>query len=784
MFVFISRIAKDKRKQPTTEHLTQVAELASKWAKAVGFEQTAHLTALLHDMGKFSEAFLTYLYEQDKSKRGSVIHSTQGARYIYEAATKGDNLSAFIAEMIGLCIAGHHGVLMDGLSPDGGTPFLERILTPDTNKLHFDEVKEEFLKNGCLLTDLKASLDASKKELQRFIEECNIQNLNTAFMIHMLTKFLFSCIVDADRYNAYCFETKTESVFTKPPWERFLSRLENFLTDKNNKSDKPVDRIRRDISNKCRTAANRMRGIYQLEVPTGGGKTLSSLRFALKHAQMHGMERIIYVIPYLSILEQTADSIREALGLSADDPSILEHHSNLIPPEDEEKAQEVKLLTDRWNASIVITTAVQFLESVFSEKASKLRKFHNMANAVLIFDEVQSLPVKCVHLFNDTANYLSVFGKSTILLCTATQPLLDHVEHRMCLASSSNLIVNMENDFSALNRTRIIDSRISKAYTCEVLADFVLEKQRVNGNCLVILNTKRTVTDLFITIKKRLKDCGQPIKLYHLSTLMCPEHRINVIEEIKSEIEHEPVICISSQLIEAGVDISFGCIIRACAGLDSITQAAGRCNRHGEDPNGREVYIVNLADENLTRLPDIKIGAEITERIINEGFSDLLSKQALKRYYNEYFYKRAGEMNYHIGTNVNLYDLLSVNQKGSSAYKNRPHHGTKPPQFRQALKTAGENFCVIENNATSVLVPYGKGSALAEEYCRLELSKKTALLQKMGRYSVSLYRYQIEKLNEAGALSNLDDGLLILDKEFYYDERGVDMERDMKFQNY
>ena len=227
------------------------------------------------------------------------------------------------------------------------------------------------------------------------------------------------------------------------------------------------------------------------------------------------MERIIYVIPYLSVLEQAANGIREALGISADDPSFLEHHSNLIPPDDEEKAKGIKLLTDRWDVPIVITTAVQFLESVFSEKASKLRKFHNMTNAVLIFDEVQFLPVKCINLFNDAANFLSMFGKSTVLLCTATQPLLDNVEHRIRLSPKPNLAANMRNDFSALNRTRIINNCIKEKYTSEVLADFVLEKQRRNGNCLVILNTKKNVIDLFKAIKvcvadnvRRFKNAG------------------------------------------------------------------------------------------------------------------------------------------------------------------------------------------------------------------------------------------------------------------------------------
>lgn len=781
--MFIARIAKDNRQQLSTVHLLGVAKLAAKWAETVGVEQIARLAALLHDMGKFSRAFLTYLYEHDQSKRGHVIHSTQGARYIYEISQE-DNLSAFIAEMVGICVAGHHGVLMDGLSPTGETPFLNRILTSDTSKLHWEEVKEEFLKNRCLLSDFEVSLDASKIEIQQFIDECKSRNLNTPYMILSLTKFLFSCIVDADRYDAYCFETNSEPVFSIPSWDYFLSRLERFLADKNKKLHRPIDRIRREISNKCCLAANCSPGIFQLEVPTGGGKTLSSLRFALDHARKHGMERIIYIIPYLSVLEQTANSIREALGLSADDPIILEHHSNLLPPEDEEKAQEVKLLTERWDTPIVITTLVQFLESVYSEKASKLRKLHNMTNTVLVFDEVQSLPVKCIHLFNDAVNFLSVFGKSTVLLCTATQPLLDRVDRPVFLASRPNLITNMENEFGALRRTRIITSHVMKPYTYEELADFVLEKQRTNGNCLVILNTKRTVADLFTAIKKRLNNCGQPVKLYHLSTLMCPQHRLDVIEQIKSEIGHEPIICISSQLIEAGVDISFGCVIRACAGLDSIAQAAGRCNRHGEDPNGRNVYIINLADENLARLPDIKIGAEITKRIIDEDYTDLLSKQALERYYEEYFYKRAYEMNYPIGEESNLYDLLSVNRTGSDAYRNRTHDDIKPPRFRQALQTAGENFCVIENNSIGVIVPYGKGLTLAEEYRHAGLSEKPTLLRKMNRYSVSLYRYQLEALRRANGLLYLDDDLLFLSKEFYDDERGVDMESDMKFLDY
>nr|MBP8988847.1 CRISPR-associated endonuclease Cas3'' [Clostridia bacterium] len=426
--MYISRIADDKREQLTCDHLIETAKLASDWAESLGVKQITFLTALLHDMGKFSESFVSYLRESEQNRRGSIIHSTQGAKYIYELASQ-KNDYILIAEMVGLCIAGHHGVLMDGITPDGETPFLDRICKPDTGALHFTEVKSEFARNCHQATKLNEMLEASTYELQNFIKTCKNQKLNPAFMVHMLTKFIFSCLVDADRHNAYCFETQTKPVLTNPPWNKFSNNLGHFLAQKNNDSNQFIDTLRQKISDQCFCSANRRQGIYQLEVPTGGGKTLSSLRFALEHARIHNMERIIYIIPYLSVLEQTADNIRKALGLAKDDVCILEHHSNLIPPDDEEKVQEKKLLTDRWDAPIVITTVVQFLESIFSQRASKLRKLHNMTNAVLIFDEVQSLPVKCVNLFNDAVNFLSIFGKSTVLLCTATQPLLDHTEH-------------------------------------------------------------------------------------------------------------------------------------------------------------------------------------------------------------------------------------------------------------------------------------------------------------------------------------------------------------------
>jgi len=393
--------------------------------------------AVTHDMGKLSAAFVSYLREnstKDKQHlRGSVIHATQGAKYIYDTALTNRGFLA-VAEMVALCITGHHGGLMDGISPVGDTPLRNR-LSQDKRGLHYGEVTAAFEQAGVMTVPVEELLSTCRAELSAFIESCKVNQLNTAFMVHMLVKSLYSCLVDADRYNAYCFDSgkKPETQIVSPPWEELASRLEQYISAFSSTS--AIAQIRNDISQKCLKASVRQRGVYRLHVPTGGGKTLSSLRFAVNHAKMHRMERIIYVIPYLSVLEQTAHEIRKAFQYRDDEEFILEHHSNLTPPDDEEEARSYRLFTDRWNQPIVITTMVQFLESVFSHRGSKLRKVHNLANSVFIFDEVQSLPIKCVHLFNDAMNYLHTFGRSTILLCTATQPLIDKVLMPIKLAS-------------------------------------------------------------------------------------------------------------------------------------------------------------------------------------------------------------------------------------------------------------------------------------------------------------------------------------------------------------
>ncbi len=775
--MYISRIAKDGREQPTKQHLVECAAYAFNIGKKFAAQEICLATALFHDMGKLTSKFVKYLKDNYINEsignkpigRGSVIHSTQGAKFIFESQSGvRDPIIAMVVELLAICIANHHGGLMDGLSPYGDTPFRERLVK-ENDDLHYTEVMKNAENEHIPISSVADIVKRCGGELREFIENCKAKSLNVAFMLHLLTKSIFSCLVDSDRYNAYCFETnktmKTE--IQLPAWDDYAKRLEHKISTF--AADSNINIIRRDISEKCLCAANRPKGIFRLDVPTGGGKTLSSFRFALNHAKIHGAEHVIYVIPYLSVLEQTAKDIKEALQFQTTDDFILEHHSNLIIGEDKDEAQAHRLLTNRWDCPIIITTMVQFLESIYSSKGGDLRKFHNMANAIFIFDEVQSLPLKCTYLFNEVINYLHYCAGCSILLCTATQPPFNEAEKPIHLSKPSALISDMSESFYRLKRTQIVPSTIPGGYSTGTLQQFVLEKFNEAGNCLVILNTKKDAAKLYNSFESYLEANQQEqIELVHLSTGMCPAHRLDTLNAIKGK-KQKNILCISTQLIEAGVNISFGCVVRAIAGLDSIAQAAGRCNRNGEDPNGKNVYVVNIAEENLSLLPDIKCGADITYRILAEHTSDLLSPAVMDRYYKEYFYKQKFQMSYPLKESANLYDLLSLNQKGTMAYRNRG--GKTAPALRQAFQTAGDFFSVIEQRTISVLVPYAEGMELAYKYEGADIKKKNFLLRQMSRYSVSLYPYQVEKLNRLGALTLIDDELWTLDVSKYYNNK-------------
>ncbi len=505
------------------------------------------------------------------------------------------------------------------------------------------------------------------------------------------------------------------------------------------------------------------------------------MKFAIEHCKLNKKDRIIYIVPYTTIIDQNAKEVRDILECG---DLLLEHHSNVIRDNDDE---DYKLLTQRWDSPIIFTTMVQFLNTIYSDGTQNIRRLQNLANSVLIFDEIQAVPLRCIHLLTSALNFLHYVCNSTIISCTATQPLLAIVERPLLISDNSDIIPNSDEYLRKFKRVEIVDKTKTGGWTCEELAMFAIDQLNHLESVLIIVNTKNVAKKLFEELSKRNTSefGGNRSQLIHLSTNMCPKHRLQKIDEINSLLRKEKVICVSTQLIEAGVNISFDCVIRSLAGMESICQAAGRCNRNKE-VDERDVFVVDINEESLSRLKDIKIGQKCTRRIFddfknNPQFfeNDLLSNQAIKRYYEYYYFTRKNEMDYSLDNEKNIFDALSTNKYGGSAYLNLYGEKYSFP-LKQAYKDAGRLFKVINDDTISIIVPFEEGELLIrrlDDYCSFEELSK--LLRDTQRYSVNLYKYDIEQLVNNNAIRELKNaGLLALSKKFYNDNFGIDLKQN------
>jgi len=771
-----------KKEQTVAEHCKNVGHYCECFGGKIGINETAKLVGSLHDFGKDKDEFEEYLrysnaHPDDHSQKGKVNHSSAGSRYIFENYNEGASFQRLTAQLIALAICGHHGGLSDVISLDGFDDFAKRIY-PEKD-ISFDECFKNFTKDYMEVPQIAEHFYKSRDEIVEIINKMKAAKIFDTFGMHLLMKYLFSCLIDADRLDTYNFmEDKQQggtNTNTNDLWLELSDRLEDAMSKFKKKNN--VDILRGEISDSCKNFARNEPGIYQLCVPTGGGKTLSSLRYALEHAKIKEFkkDRIFYIIPFTTIIDQNARVIKDILKRN---DVILEHHSNLVIDNDNE---EYTLLTERWSSPIILTTMVQFLNTLFAGGTQHVRRMHNLANSVIIFDEIQSVPIKCIYMLNGALNFLSKICNATIILCTATQPLLSETDKPLQLSTPVNIIENVDEKFRQFKRVNLVDSRINGGYAISELADFVLERMKSVKNTLVILNTKNSARDLFNQLNQlnKILPISEKFIIFHLSTNMCPKHRMKILDEIKEKLVNYRVICISTQLIEAGVDISFECVVRAIAGLDSIAQAAGRCNRNGEKPCSN-VYIVNVKDESLSMLTDIKEGRTCTMRVLDEFkdnpetfHGDLLSPKAIKKYYDYYFHSREEEMGYNIKLeNAKLYDLLSINDKGTKAYVDRLGNRPQYP-IKQAFKTAGENFCVIDNNTKGVLVPYGEGKNLITKIngnCSFGQLKE--YIKEAQQYSVNLYDNDLRKI-DSGIYQLKNGGILSLEEAFYDKDLGV-----------
>ncbi len=689
--------------------------------------------------------------------------------------------------------------------------FFDRL--QEKNKKDEKYAYDEVCKNIAQLDlDIKTRFSNAVEDVHRFYQialEHGLKKENLSFFIGLFTKYIYSRLIDADRLDAASFETSKSHGEPKQhqiEWQSLLRVFEEKMGQFDSTS--PVNAVRKKICDACADSSDNKTGIYKLAVPTGGGKTLASLNFALRHAMKTGKRRIIYVIPYLSITTQTSQVFRNILNLSPDSDVLLEHYSSAMKDaendsninsdgseseNESERTKARKLAAERWDNPIIVTTMVQFLETVMSSHGTKLRKFHNMADSVIIFDEIQALPSQTINLFNETVSFLSTILNCTILLCSATQPLLEKTNrHNLLLADHSSLISINSTDQETLRRTNIVAS--DKELTSDELARFAFEKAQENGNCLVIVNLKSEAKDVFRALVNL--NSSDTFDLVHLSTSMCGQHRKNQLEHVRSTLakaDSKRVICVSTQLVEAGVDLSFSCVVRALAGLDSVLQAAGRCNRNGESFVPKNVYVVPMrGEQGLNHLPDIQIGKEITDQLIREfPDADLLSDSMLDEYYRRLFNRlqpaqgaKFGKMDYPIGQDkegIFAYDLLSLNELGKDNFENR--HGEKKygNYSAQAYKTVSGHFHLIPNLTQNVIVRYGRANELLEQFEQDRSINRFRTLRALQDYTVSLFTYEYDALSRKHAIELVDDtlGIYVLDSEYYDDRYGVVAEAEL-----
>lgn len=794
----------DNQIQSVSEHLRAVQTGCEVYGAKTNVAHLAGLAGLLHDFGKNTTAFKTYIEEaiahpDSPPRRGSVDHSTAGGRFLYRRYHKKAKtyVEKLAVEWVANCIISHHQGLRDYLDTDLNSPFFERVALKSDGLEGYEEAEHAFWEEW-VQQEVDSYFAEACKEVTLALDTIHRYEL-PPIVSTLIVKYMFSCLIDADRTNTRQFEEDK-----REPWEsehrdfftrgyaKVLNELRAF--DRSDMADHPINRLRRDMSDQCDEFAQQPPGIYTLSIPTGGGKTLSSLRFALKHAQLHGHERIIYIVPYTTIIEQNADEIRNILQ---EDDFILEHHSNVIEDIDDDwndadlRKKRLHMARDNWERPLIFTTMVQFLNTFYGKGTRNVRRLHRLTNAVLIFDEVQAIPSRCVSLFNAALNFLNIFGHSTSILCTATQPTLDFVRNKLHLPQQAEIIENLDKVNQQFKRVEVVDHTASRLGAPDLTA-FIRERMVDVNQVLVIMNTKSAVRKLFLQLEQEpwIKERG--MRLFHLSTSMCAAHRREVLQQLRDTFDaQEPVICVSTQLIEAGVNISFECVIRSLAGLDSIAQAAGRCNRHGRDKI-RKVYVIQSADEVLTHLREIGIGADATRQILVEFEReperyayDLLSPSAMTTYFKYYFHRISGELDYPVTKlGKNLFDLLNINDDLFAAYYHK--HGCWPEILsRPSFATSEKYFQVIDDAATSVLVPYNAEASelLVALNGELEPDDLSLVLRKSQQYVVNLHDQAIRTLDKNGGIYPLLQGHVLALRDTAYSKKfGVEIEGSEEWQ--
>lgn len=762
----IKRDADGRRlsEQTIAEHCCKAAQYAAEVLKPLQLSGSGYVAGLLHDTGKFTQQFQDYL-ENENGVRGSVNHTFAGVRFLLERYhhEPPEELADIAVELLALAVGEHHG-LWDCVNDQQKNGFQHRLTKEG---IGYEEAMKNFFHFCTARAELEQRLQGAQQELTPVLEKILAMTSEdspffddeTAFYSGLLARLLLSAVIEGDRrdtaefMNEAQFPVKRSDEAMERLWTAHLHQMEEKLDQL--PQDSPIDRARRAISDQCRQAAEQPGGIFRLNVPTGGGKTLSSLRYALAHAGQYKKQRIIFTSPLLSILDQNAKEIRDYIQ---DDSLILEHHSNLIrTEEDGQQLDKRELLVETWAPPIILTTLVQLLNTLFSGKITAIRRFHALCNSVIVIDEVQTVPSKMLTLFSLAINFLTEICGTTVVLCSATQPCMEQIEHPLH-TPIVDLVPYDPDLWNVFRRTEIQDGGVMPLAQ---IAGLALTQLETADSLLIVCNTKEQARQLYDLLKQ------ENLCLFFLSAAMCVAHRRDTLDKLKNALKQsgQKIVCVSTQVIEAGVDISFSCVIRLCAGMDSVVQAAGRCNRNGEAGSGimAPVYVVQCQNESLTLLPDIQRSQEATRELLSEFANHpvryggrLDSDEAIGYYYRALFRKvKTGHHDFCVKERPSLFSLLSMNEHYA---QERPYY------FNQAFRLAGSLFEVFDENTTDVVVPYGPGAELIQKLSSEQLKYNPKLLKKtleqVKPYTISLYLYQIDHLNAEHSLIPLQGGVM------------------------
>lgn len=706
--------------EPLSEHLAAVARRAEGFGSAFGADALTGLAGLWHDLGKASRAFQervlgvgadealtddadSLVEPTTRGRSARVDHSTAGARHAVDVLGDGP-----LGLILAYAIAGHHGQLAnwDG---DGSNSTLRARLNAKTRRIENFDIPDY------------AKYTGDPSDLQPRGYTMPPPASLHAFRLSLLTRMIYSALVDADRLETERFYSP-EKAGQRPepvPLDQLLEQLNhhlNELRDKRPGDPSPVDVHRAMVLEACRDKAALPPGLFSLTVPTGGGKTLSSLAFALEHALRHDLNRVIYALPFTSIIEQTAETFRAVFN-DTQGRIVLEHHSNIDPDSPTRRSLTAQLAAENWDAPIIVSTNVQLFESLFSAHGSTCRKLHRLAGSVIVLDEAQAIPPLLLRPVLATIDELVRNYRCSIVLCTATQPAVMRRDNfPIGLSNVTEIVPDPKALYSAMQRVRV--SNLGPIED-DALAARLADHEQV----LCIVNTRKHAAAL----AGRLRSIGEVI---HLSAAMCPEHRSQCVARIKQLLEdREPCRVVSTQVIEAGVDVDFPVVYRALAGFDSIAQAAGRCNREGRRASG-EVYVFDTDHRPApTMLPNVHAANELLP-----DHPDPLALNAIEKYFGLVYWK----LQHHGKNQWDQHNVMGCFEQGDT-----------PSDLVLNFREADRRFRWIDQQTTAVIVPFDEaGRELIDQLRNWDDEPDWRLLRRAQRFSVAVYANQLKLLQD------------------------------------